>query len=280
MKRLALTACLALFSLNAAAVGRAADVTIVDRDSGRALPTYFYRGEYWVAGTPGNRYSIQLHNRIGGRVLAVMAVDGVNVVSGETAGWDQTGYVFGPNQSYDITGWRKSNAEVAAFEFATAPNSYAARTGRTANIGVIGVAIFRERVEPPVAILAPRPPSPTDSAAANESRLAAAAPSAQASAGAEARQKQNLAESARMEPSLGTGHGQRESSYVQNTEFTRRQSTPDEVIRIRYDSHDNLVALGVIRQAPPSGISPNPFPESPAQGFVPDPPGYSGRGLR
>jgi hypothetical protein len=278
MKRLALTACVALLSLKAAAVGRSADVTIIDRDSGRSLPTYFYRGEYWVAGAPGNRYSIQLHNRVGGRVLAVMAVDGVNVVSGETAGWDQTGYVFGANQSYDITGWRKSNAEVAAFEFASAPNSYAARTGRTANIGVIGVAIFRERAEPPVAMVAPRPPSPTDSAASGESRLASAAPSARASAGAEARQ--NFAESVRGEPSLGTGHGQREASYVQNTEFTRRQSTPDEVIRIRYDSHDNLVAQGVIRQPSPSGLSPNPFPESPAQGFVPDPPGYSGRGLR
>ena len=206
-----------------------------------------------------------------------MAVDGVNVVSGETAGWDQTGYVFGPNQSYDITGWRKSNAEVAAFEFATAPNSYAARTGRTANIGVIGVAVFRERAEPPVALVAPRPASPTDSAAGMESRLAAPTPSARA-AGAEARQ--NFADSVRAEPSLGTGHGQRESSYVQNTEFTRRQSAPDEVIRIRYDSRDNLVALGVIRQPAPSGLSPNPFPESPAQGFVPDPPGYSGRGLR
>jgi len=43
-------------------------------------------------------------------------------------------------------------------------------------------------------------------------------------------------------PKLGTGHGEREYSYVTNTEFDRMQAQPDEVIRIRYDSLDNLRA--------------------------------------
>ncbi len=53
--------------------------------------------------------------------------------------------MFDPGESYQITGWRKSNTEVAAFTFTDLPNSYAARTGRAANVGVIGVAVFRER---------------------------------------------------------------------------------------------------------------------------------------
>ena len=130
---------------NAQAVGGMAEVAIVDRDSGAVLSPHFYRGEYWVAGSPGARYAIEIRNRLGERLLAVTSVDGVNVVSGATAGWDQTGYVFSPGERYQITGWRKTDAEVAAFTFTASPNSYAERTGRPANVGVIGVAIFRER---------------------------------------------------------------------------------------------------------------------------------------
>jgi hypothetical protein len=71
---------------------------------------------------------------------------------------------------------------------------------------------------------------------------------------------------------LGTGHGARENSYVQNTAFDRLSNTPNEVIKIRYDSWDNLVAMGIVR-ARPTWQSPNPFPDSAAPRYVPDPPG-------
>src|SRR5712672_3261211 len=131
-------------------MGSLAEVAVIDRDSGAVLSPHFYRGEYWVAGSPGGRYAIEIRNRIGERLLAVTSVDGVNVVSGETAAWDQNGYVFGPGDRYQITGWRKSDAEVAAFTFTDLANSFAARTGRPANVGVIGVAVFRERQPPTV----------------------------------------------------------------------------------------------------------------------------------
>src|SRR5277367_5399906 len=147
-----------LFGLAAAGqahtMGGVAEVAVIDRDSGTVLTPYFYRGEYWVAGRPGARYSIEIRNRLGERLLAVTSVDGVNVVSGATAGWDQTGYVFSPGESYEITGWRKTDREVAAFTFTASPNSYAERTGRPANVGVIGVALFRER-QPPQAYVPP-----------------------------------------------------------------------------------------------------------------------------
>jgi hypothetical protein len=73
-----------------------------------------------------------VRNKLGERVLAVTAVDGVNVLSGETAAWDQAGYVFSPWQQYQVTGWRKSSSEVAAFEFSALGDSYAGRTGRPA----------------------------------------------------------------------------------------------------------------------------------------------------
>ena len=74
-------------------------------------------------------------------------------------------------------------------------------------------------------------------------------------------------------PKLGTGHGEREYSYVNHTEFLRMQTQPNEVIRIRYDSLDNLFAMGIIKRPRPATPMVNPFPSSPEQQYVPDPRG-------
>src|SRR5450631_4438697 len=74
-------------------------------------------------------------------------------------------------------------------------------------------------------------------------------------------------------PKLGTGHGEREYSYVNHTEFQRMQAQPNEVIRIRYDSLDNLFAMGIIKRPRPAAPGANPFPASPVQQYVPDPQG-------
>jgi hypothetical protein len=224
-----------------------------------------------VAGRPGARYAIQARNATGARVLGVMAVDGVNIISGETASWRQTGYVLDPWGSAEITGWRKSDAEVAAFHFTALPNSYAARTGRPDNVGVIGVAVFREQAPPPPpppALVAPEPMSgaPAPAASARRAEANQLAPSAEmgkltkwAAPPAAAR--------------LGTGRGGIESSSVSHTDFERRRDQPDEVITIRYDSYENLVALGVIPADPPPTRRPAPFPRS-TVGYTPDPPGW------
>ena len=264
MKRSSVALLLSLLCWTAHAAGRLAEVTIIDRDTGATLPTYRYHGEYWVAGAPGARYAIAVRNRSGERLLAVAAVDGVNVMSGETAAWGQSGYVYAPGQQYEITGWRKSDEEVAAFEFTAAPNSYAARTGRTANIGVIGLALFREC--PPLASSQAAPLADQALPMQPSSPPAPFAPAAGLSASV-------TAERAASAPKLGTGHGQRENSRVHEVDFERLQDSPNEVVRIRYDSVDNLVAMGIIRRAAPLPLAPNAFPDSPATHFVPDPPG-------
>jgi hypothetical protein len=259
-------------SAAANALGSLARVSVVDRDSGVTLPTYYSRGEYWVAGSPGARYAIEIRNCAGGRLLAVTSVDGLNVLSGDTAGFGQAGYVFDPGERYQITGWRKSNSEVAAFTFTDSRDSYAGRTGRPANVGVIGVALFREQ---PQVVYAPAhvapPPAAVEAAplAGDSSRaLAENAPVAAASA----LQRAPVAAPAPA-PRLGTGHGEREYSYAVDTEFHRMQPQPNEIIRIRYDSYENLVAMGIIRQPRPTPRTPDPFPGSEQRRFVPDPPG-------
>jgi hypothetical protein len=238
-----------------AAEGRLLGLRIVDRHRGTVLPEHRHRGNTWVAGHPGERYAVRLANRSAGRVLVVLSVDGVNAISGESAAVSQTGYVLVPWQVADITGWRKSDDEAAAFYFTSLPDSYAARTGRPHNVGVIGAAVFRERVpEPP-----PRPFEPMPRASRQDG---AAAPAA-------ATEASENRDSARRESSkLGTGHGEREHSPVSRTAFERATARPEELVQVRYDSHANLVAAGVIVDAPwPRWGRPDPFP-----GYVPDPP--------
>ena len=278
LHRLALT-CLASSALFAAlpahAVGRLTDVQVIDRDSGETLQVHRHQGEYWVAGRPGARYAVSVRNTTGARVMTVVSVDGVNVVSGETAAWNQTGYVLSPWQQYDINGWRKSDAEVAAFHFTASSASYAERTGRPAHVGVVGVAVFREK---PAPVLLPQPEPRPYSQHERRERLARsdapATPPAPAPAGATAQDSaaapQAQERMASAAPRLGTGHGERENAWVGHTSFERRSERPDDLIRIRYDSHENLVAMGIIptRPVPPR---PNPFPAPVPRGYVPDP---------
>jgi hypothetical protein len=276
-----------MLALQAQAVGRLADVTVIDRNTGATLPLYHHRGEYWVAGQYGAKYAIAVRNKLGERVMAVTAVDGVNVLSGETAAWDQTGYVFSPWQQYQVTGWRKSSSEVATFEFSALGDSYAGRTGRPGNVGVIGVALFRERLPEPIAQAAPASPSRAEREAdapaslksapqggAGKSALADQGSSAaEASAGLEGRARREYLPPAPLPaPKLGTGHGARETSVISHTSFARLQSQPNEVIRIRYDSRENLIASGVIREPVAHSPTPDPFPQSGNSSYVPDPP--------
>jgi hypothetical protein len=236
------------------------------------LPTYRCRGEYWVAGRPGARYSIMVQNYRGQRLLAVTAVDGINVISGETGAWGQSGYVLGGGESYEIAGWRKSDAEIAAFNFTSAGRSYAERTGRPANIGVIGVALFLER---PTRVPQYEALQRSDDSSRDRSEGAArAAPQSPVVSSLSSPRLEGIAPSnAAPAEKLGTGHGAREASYVQNTQFDRLSSTPNEVIKIRYDSFENLVAMGVVPSRPAWRAGPNPFPDSISPKYVPDPPG-------
>lgn len=250
-------AVLATLSLAANAVGRIADISIVDRATGRVLPVHWYEGRAYVVGKPGSEYKIVARNRRGEDLLAVVAVDGVNVVSGQSASPDQGGYVLSAWSRMEIKGWRKNLGETASFYFTSLGDSYAGRTGRPDNVGVIGVALFERayRYETPEEIDPFDPWGPKSESADKR-----------AQPGAQAQQKHG-----RAVPSapLGTGHGRRESSAARPTEFQRATHEPVETIALYYDSYRNLVAQGVI-----SGSygrrDPDPFPTR----FAPDPPRY------
>ncbi|HUQ29035.1 MAG TPA: hypothetical protein VM051_10595 [Usitatibacter sp.] len=243
----ALAVALAATSFAAQAVGHRADVVLFDRATSRELPVHWHEGRAYVVGRPGAEYEVRVRNQRGEDLLAVVSVDGLNVMNGQAANPRQAGYIISPWQSVEVKGWRKSMEEVASFYFTQLANSYAGRTGRPDNVGVIGVALFeRKRVEYAPAL---RERSEAQRDSVNESRaksLQAPAPAASAP--------------------LGTGHGRREESRVQWQHFDRATDTPVETIAIYYDSYRNLVAMGVL-QAPTARRDPNPWPTS----FTPDP---------
>ena len=251
------------------------NVDVIDRDTGEWLPEYHHRGQDWVPGAPGHRYSVRLTNTTGERVLVVLSVDGVNAISGETAGTGQAGYVLGPWQSTEVAGWRKSLQDVAQFYFTDLPDSYAARTGRPDNVGVIGVAVFRERGYARAYEPAPMPQDDDrygsryggrdEAARAKSAAPAAPAADAAARAGGYAAER---------EQSLGTGHGEREWSPVNRTEFVRASRTPAQLSQVRYDEARALVAMGIMprpydRWERRRHDGPDAFPG----GFAADPPG-------
>ena len=221
----------------AQANGSLVDLSVYDRTEGRRLPVYWHDGRAYIAGKPGNEYQVSLRSRHSQETLAVVSVDGINVITGETAHPSQSGYVLAARGSLDILGWRKNLSQTAAFYFTSLPDSYAARTVRPDDAGVIGVALFRRKAQPP-------------------QPLSEVAPSA-------ARRAES-----RSDAQLGTGHGRREHSPATRVTFERATAAPAEIVMLYYDSQANLVARGIIRD--PVGVAPLPRPR-PFPGFVPDP---------
>ena len=229
------------FTGQALAHGGLIDVSVYDRTDARRLQVYWHEGRAYVVGKPGNEYQVSLRSRQREEMLAIVSVDGVNVITGQSAEPSQSGYVLAPRGALDIQGWRRNLNQTAAFYFTSLPDSYAARTGRPHDVGVIGVALFRKKAAPPPAPISEQAPR-SSAGAANDV--------------------------ARAERQLGTGHGRHETSPAYYASFERATSAPAEVITLYYDSRPNLVARGVIRDVVPVAPHPRPFP-----GFVPDPQG-------
>lgn len=241
------------------------ELSVVDDDSGRTLDPYPHRGDRWIAGEPGHRYGVRLTNTTGERVLVVLSVDGVNAVSGQSADPSQAGYVLGPYESAEISGWRKSLDEVARFYFTDLGDSYAARTGRPRDVGVIGIAVFEE-ARPRYLPQPMEPPIARDRSDEGRAGSKAAAPAARAESA--------IADSAARQR-IGTGHGEREWSPIGQTRFVRATRSPAQVSELRYDETRRLVALGIVPRPYPRwrdrrDDAPRAFPNA----FVPDPPGW------
>lgn len=250
-------------------------LSVVDRDTGQPLDTWRHHNQRWVAGERDKPYALRIRNHGSQRVLVVLSVDGLNVITGAPAAPDQTGYILGPGQSADITGWRKSDDDVARFVFSPPDESYASRTGQGGNLGVIGMAVIAEAARLEIAP-AREPARPS---AASPSTLPPMSPSPPApasrmadNAAAEASSTSVRRSVARERASLGTAHGDRETSIIRRVAFQRAPGPPLQIQQMRYDSLQALVAKGIAPRSALVAQGPRAFPGTEGSDYAPDPP--------
>lgn len=121
--------------------------------NGSRCKQYQHQGRTYIEAKNGSEYVLEIKNHHWKRVLAVCSVDGINVITGETASDKDTGYIIPAYSSEKIKGFRFSDDEWAMFRFGYKFNgkTYAQSKGGDAekNCGVIGFRIFYEK-EPTV----------------------------------------------------------------------------------------------------------------------------------
>ena len=88
-----------------------------------------------------------MRNNSSSRVLFVPTVDGLSIMSGKEASFSSRGYIVNAYDALTIDGWRTSNDKVAEFYFSSPKESYAVKKSKGGNLGVIGCAVFKEKVK-------------------------------------------------------------------------------------------------------------------------------------
>jgi hypothetical protein len=259
---------------------RGAGVSVALVDAGGAeLPTWHHKGATWVAGNEGERYGVRLRNHTAERLEVVVTVDGRDVMSGETGDYKrQRGYILAPWQTATVEGFRTSMKSVASFRFTTPEDSYSSRMGTPQHVGVIGVAVFRERR----VAEAPRPPvmaRPTGdlkggshgaSRGAGGEAPARMAPSPGPGEGVVMRDEAYGAGEPAARNNIGTQYGESRHSEVVQGHFARAGSQPAAVLGLFYDDLEGLHARGVPVGHQAASGGPDPFP---GLRFAPPPPG-------
>jgi hypothetical protein len=116
---------------------------------GRPLPEYRESGRVYVDALQGAEYELRLRNPLPDRVAVALSVDGLNSIDAEqTSTWNASKWVIEPYETITISGWQMSSERARRFYFTTERDSYAARLGRKANLGVITAVFFREKGRP------------------------------------------------------------------------------------------------------------------------------------
>lgn len=231
--------------------------------NGQPVKEYPHRdGKRYIEGRRGSEFTLRIRNNTWEKVLAVVSVDGLSVMDGKTAGFFSGGYVIGSRGYVDIPGWRLDNREVAKFFFAELEASYAAQMDKPQNIGVIGCAIFKEKIQVPAFYYIQEIIS-KDFISRKNSRdydspmrgfhdtFSAKTLGAGPSRG------------------IGTGFGERARHEVVIVNFERATLLPSATLELHYAEKEDLLRYGIDLRPRPEVTSPNPFPGG--QGCTPPP---------
>ena len=231
-------------------------VTVGDVDiivDGARQPRYAQGGRWYVEARKGREYAIRLRNPYAVRVAVALSVDGLNTIDARaTTAAHARKWVLGPYETVTISGWQTSQLEARRFEFTTEARSYGQALGKTANLGVISVVFFKERV----------PTIMRDTEKDDRGRRMPAPPSSapveEAASAAEKRVDDEFA---------ATGMGRRTDHAVTQV-WLDLEDAPAQTVNIRYEFRPQLVKLGILPPAPTD----DPLQRRErAHGFAPEP---------
>jgi len=216
---------------------------------GRPVPEYAARGRRYVEALENAEYELRIHNPFGTRVAVALSVDGLNSIDARhTSAWDAHKWVIEPYGTIHVRGWQMSSESARRFYFTTERDSYGAKLGQTANLGVISAVFFRERrpyVITPVTPGQTRPPDKEDRMR-DERAPTESAPRSSGEAGSDAAKQRSV----RPYPppddeSAATGIGRSVRNDVQWIKMDLDSRPAGEIV-IRYEYRASLVRLGII----------------------------------
>ena len=271
-----------LASASAPAAGQASG-SLVDVSvelEGAAAPLYPARdgsGRYYLEARAGCAYALRIRNHSPERIGVLLAVDGLNAISGEREPGPSASsrpgrlYVIDPWDEVRVRGWRTSLEDVRRFTFVDERASYAARTGRAnGKMGWIEAWVYRERSGPrvsrPVPVPWDRPSRPEEDKDTlrdreqAEPRAQDGAADAQAPAGSPPPAVAAAPESRAADGNLkkaqpggesfpGTGWGSQAWDPATVVSFVA-EARPSDTVIVRYEYAPALRALGLL---PPAG---------------------------
>jgi hypothetical protein len=115
--------------------------------NGNNVKEYVQNGHTYIEAKSGSTFSIRLKNNEGSRVMAIISVDGIDVITGDKASDTKTGYVLAPYSSVEIKGYRVDSESEATFKFTKVGRGkgYAEIKGDSSNVGSIGVKFISEK---------------------------------------------------------------------------------------------------------------------------------------
>ena len=223
--------------------------------NGRPVTEYFARGRTYIEAIQGAEYELRLRNSSPDRVAVALSVDGLNTIDARhTSAWNASKWVIEPYQTITISGWQMSTERARRFYFTNERDSYGAKLGQTANLGVISAVFYKERrritpVTPPYPIYRER-----DS---EQSSRSEGAPSAKSGA-ADSR----AAKPAPDDEYAATGIGRSVRHDVRWVNMDLDSNAAAQV-NVRYEYYSALLRLGVVprhqsRREDARGFSPEP----------------------
>jgi len=215
---------------------------------GRRLQEYDGHGRRYIEALENAEYELRLNNPTGSRVAVALSVDGMNTIDARhTTAWEAHKWVIAPYSTITVRGWQMSSENARRFYFTTERDSYGAKIGQTANLGLISAVFFRERK--PLVITQAEPGRRGDKDEGlnrDEKAPKEATESASANAtGDAAKARRAPGYPPPDDESAATGIGRNVSNGVQWIKM-ELDSSPAGEVAIRYEYRAALVRLGII----------------------------------